>query len=152
MVLAGSTFDGSFMCNDIAEKLMIPAHDGAESNLFFDGNERRMALPALDDTVELSKILNSRPSEDTKMDSDNSSFLLAIHQIRPGEQEADHKSCIDSDEAQNFDPHSFIRNLPDLSEIVPSSRPTILPKESRERKPITLVLDLDGEFLSFNSP
>ncbi|KAL2930743.1 CTD small phosphatase-like protein 2 [Bienertia sinuspersici] len=143
MVLAGSAFDGSFMCNDIAEKLMIPAHDAAESNIFLDGTERHMSLPFLDDSVALSEVLHSQPSEEARMASDNSSFLLAIHQIRPGEQDADHKSFVESDEAQYFDPHSFIRNLPDLSEIVPSTRPTILPKESRERKPITLVLDLD---------
>lgn len=139
----GSTFDGSFMSNDIVEKFTIPAHDAAESNIFFDGTERHMTLPFLGDSVELSEIFHSRPSEEARMDSDNSSFLLAIHQIRPGEQEANRGSCDDSDEAQYFDPHSFIRNLPDLSEIVPSTRPTILPKESRERKPITLVLDLD---------
>ena len=49
------------------------------------------------------------------MDSDNSSFLLAIHQIRPGEQEAYRPSCDDSYKTQYFDPHSFIRNLPDVS-------------------------------------
>lgn len=139
----GSMFDGTFICDDIAEKLRIPAHDAAESNIFFDGTERHMTLPFLDESLELSEIIHSRPSEEARMDSDNSSFLLAIHQIRPGEQEADRPSCDDSDEAQYFDPHSFIRNLPDLSEIIPSNRPTILPKESRERKPITLVLDLD---------
>uniref|UniRef100_A0A803MV73 FCP1 homology domain-containing protein n=4 Tax=Chenopodium quinoa TaxID=63459 RepID=A0A803MV73_CHEQI len=143
MILAGSTFDGSFMCDNIAEKLTIPAHEVADSNVFFDGTERHMTLPLLSDSAELSEILHSRPSEEAKMDSDDSSFLLAIHQIRPGEQEADHRSCDDSDEAQYFDPHSFIRNLPDLSEVVPSTRPTILPKESWEKKPVTLVLDLD---------
>ncbi|KNA09779.1 hypothetical protein SOVF_150440 isoform A [Spinacia oleracea] len=143
MVLAGSTFDASFMCGDIAEKLTIPMHEAAASNIFLDGNERHITFPFLGDSVELSEILHSRPAEEARMDSDNSSFLLAIHQVRPGEQEADRRSCDDSDVAQYFDPHSFIRNLPDLSEVVPSTRPTILPKESRKRKPITLVLDLD---------
>ncbi|KMS95900.1 hypothetical protein BVRB_003850 isoform A [Beta vulgaris subsp. vulgaris] len=119
------------------------AAESDESNIFFDGTERHMTLPFLDESLELSEIIHSRPSEEARVDSDNSSFLLAIHQIRPGEQEADRPSCDESDEAQYFDPHSFIRNLPDLSEIIPSNRPTILPKESRERKPITLVLDLD---------
>ncbi|XP_048500763.1 uncharacterized protein LOC104906243 [Beta vulgaris subsp. vulgaris] len=145
----GSMFDGTFICDDIAEKLRIPAHDAAESNIFFDGTERHMTLPFLDDSLEMSEIIHSRPSEEARMDYDNSSFLLAIHQIRPGEQKADRSSCDDSDEAQYFDPHSLIRNLPDLSQFIPSNRPTILPKESRERKPITLVLDLDdGSFVT----
>ncbi|CAO2842254.1 unnamed protein product [Amaranthus hypochondriacus] len=134
MVLAGSTFDGSFVCEDIALGNM-------ESNIF-DATQRHIMLPFLNDPMELSEILNQRPSEEAKVDCDGSSFLLAIHQIRPGEQEAD-RNCVDSDEEQYLDPHSFDRNLPDLSEIVPSTRPTILPKESREKKPITLVLDLD---------
>lgn len=143
MVLAGLQFDGGSVYDDIAETLMFPEYDTAETNIFFDVTERQITLPFLDDSVESSERVQVRPSEEARMDCGNSSFMLAIHQVRPGDQEADLRPYVDSDETQYFDPHSFIRNLPDLSDVVPDGRPTILPKESRERKPITLVLDLD---------
>ncbi|KAJ8449999.1 hypothetical protein Cgig2_029361 [Carnegiea gigantea] len=141
MVLAGLPFDGGSLCDDF---VIFPEYDTADSNIFFDVAERHITLPFLDDSVESGQTLNGGPSVEARMDCDNSSFLFAIHQVRPGDQPADLGPYVDSDETQYFDPHSFIRNLPDLSDVVPDDRPTILPKESRERKPITLVLDLDG--------
>lgn len=119
------------------------ADESDDSNIFFDVAERHITLPFLDDSLESGQTLNGGPSVEARMDCDNSSFLFAIHQVRPGDQPADLRPYVDSDETPYFDPHSFIRNLPDLSDVVPDDRPTILPKESRERKPITLVLDLD---------
>uniref|UniRef100_A0A7C9DMY7 FCP1 homology domain-containing protein n=1 Tax=Opuntia streptacantha TaxID=393608 RepID=A0A7C9DMY7_OPUST len=119
------------------------ADESDESNIFFDVAERHITLPFLDDSVESGETLDGRSSVEARMDCDTSSFLFAIHQVRPGDQPADLRPYVDSDETQYFDPHSFIRNLPDLSDVVPDDRPTILPKESRERKPVTLVLDLD---------
>ncbi|KAH9617031.1 hypothetical protein KSS87_019090 [Heliosperma pusillum] len=143
MIFEGSAFDGSFLCDGISETLLLPKHGTTESNILFDVSERHLMLPSLDDYVETSEMLDSPSSEERRAECDDSSFFLAIHQIRPGDQDVFLGSSMDSDEAEYFDPHSFIRNLPDLSEVVPSGRPTILPKESRERKPITLVLDLD---------
>ncbi|XP_074307989.1 uncharacterized protein LOC141642900 [Silene latifolia] len=143
MIFEGSAFDGSFLCDGIAETLLLPEHGTTESNILFDVSERHLMLPSLDDSVETSEKLDSQSSDEGRAECDDSSFLLAIHQIRPGDQDMFLGSSMDSDEAEYFDPHSFIRNLPDLSEVVPSGRPTILPKESRERKPVTLVLDLD---------
>lgn len=140
MVLAGLPFDGGSLCDDF---VIFPEYDTADSNIFFDVAERHITLPFLDDSLESGQTLNGGPSVEARMDCDNSSFLFAIHQVRPGDQPADLRPYVDSDETPYFDPHSFIRNLPDLSDVVPDDRPTILPKESRERKPITLVLDLD---------
>ena len=42
-----------------------------------------------------------------------------------------------------FDPHLFIRNLPELSEVSPSL--FLQPKEIQKRSQVTLVLDLDGK-------
>lgn len=49
----------------------------------------------------------------------------------------------DSEEFDEFDPYLFIKNLPDLSSVVPSFRPMLLPKQTRSCPPTTLVLDLD---------
>lgn len=71
---------------------------------------------------------------------------MAIHQLRSSEQ-SDAFTYLESDQAECFDPHIFIRNLPDILE-----RPNILPKESETCKPITLVLDLDGEIHYLGTP
>ncbi|KAL5552601.1 hypothetical protein UlMin_040002 [Ulmus minor] len=49
----------------------------------------------------------------------------------------------DEYEEYDFDPYLFIKNLPDLSSVVPTFRPLLLPKQTRSCPPTTLVLDLD---------
>ena len=49
------------------------------------------------------------------------------------------------EEFDDFDPYFFIKNLPDLSAVVPTFRPMLLPKQTRSCPPTTLVLDLDGK-------
>ncbi|ONK56171.1 uncharacterized protein A4U43_C10F4870 [Asparagus officinalis] len=49
----------------------------------------------------------------------------------------------DSDEFDDFDPYTFIKDLPDLSAVVPKFRPVLLPKQTRSCPSTTLVLDLD---------
>uniref|UniRef100_A0A1D1Y8T9 CTD small phosphatase-like protein 2 n=1 Tax=Anthurium amnicola TaxID=1678845 RepID=A0A1D1Y8T9_9ARAE len=54
--------------------------------------------------------------------------------------------CVDTDETDefdDFDPYLFIKNLPDLSAVVPTFRPMLLPKQTRSCPSTTLVLDLD---------
>lgn len=53
----------------------------------------------------------------------------------------------DSEEYDDFDPYLFIKNLPDLSSVVPTFRPLLLPKQTRSCPPTTLVLDLDGKHI-----
>ncbi|KAM3344532.1 CTD small phosphatase-like protein 2 isoform X1 [Capsicum galapagoense] len=49
----------------------------------------------------------------------------------------------ESEEFDDFDPYFFIKNLPDLSSVVPTFRPILLPKQTRSCPSATLVLDLD---------
>ncbi|KAL1565285.1 CTD small phosphatase-like protein 2 isoform X1 [Salvia divinorum] len=49
----------------------------------------------------------------------------------------------DADEYDDFDPYFFIKNLPDLSSVVPTFRPLLLPKQTRSCPSTSLVLDLD---------
>jgi len=44
----------------------------------------------------------------------------------------------------DFDPYFFIKTLPELSEVVPTFRQTLLPRQTRGCPPTTLVLGLDG--------
>lgn len=56
--------------------------------------------------------------------------------------------CPEDDEFSDFDefnPYLFIKTLPDLSSVVPTFRPLLLPKQTRSCPPTTLVLDLDGK-------
>ena len=50
------------------------------------------------------------------------------------------------EEYDDFDPYFFIKNLPELSTVVPTFRRHLLPKQTRRCPPTTLVLDLDGMF------
>jgi Dullard-like phosphatase family protein len=43
-----------------------------------------------------------------------------------------------------FDPYFFIKTLPQLSEVVPTFRQMLLPRQTRHCPPTTLVLGLDG--------
>ncbi|KAL2903672.1 CTD small phosphatase-like protein 2-B [Bienertia sinuspersici] len=47
------------------------------------------------------------------------------------------------EEYDDFDPYFFIKNLPELSTVVPTFRQMLLPKQTRRCPPTTLVLDLD---------
>ncbi|KAH0462657.1 hypothetical protein IEQ34_010232 [Dendrobium chrysotoxum] len=49
----------------------------------------------------------------------------------------------DDDEFDDFDPYLFIKDLPDLSVVVPKFRSMLLPKQTRSCPSTTLVLDLD---------
>ncbi|KAL5197290.1 hypothetical protein ABZP36_000802 [Zizania latifolia] len=49
----------------------------------------------------------------------------------------------DTEEYDDFDPYAFIKELPDLSLVVPKFRPVLLPKQTRSCPTTTLVLDLD---------
>ncbi|KAJ6346968.1 hypothetical protein OIU76_003624 [Salix suchowensis] len=54
--------------------------------------------------------------------------------------------CLEEDDYEDFDdfdPYLFIKNLPELSSVVPTFRPMLLPKQTRSCPPTTLVLDLD---------
>lgn len=56
-----------------------------------------------------------------------------------------HQEDEDVEDYDDFDPYFFIKNLPDLSSVVPMFRPVLLPKQTRSCPSTTLVLDLDGK-------
>ncbi|XP_042501127.1 CTD small phosphatase-like protein 2 isoform X2 [Macadamia integrifolia] len=54
--------------------------------------------------------------------------------------------CVETDDVEeidDFDPFLFMKNLPNLSSVVPTFRPMLLPKQTRSCPRTTLVLDLD---------
>ncbi|KAJ6979392.1 hypothetical protein NC653_027520 [Populus alba x Populus x berolinensis] len=141
MISASLPFDESAVVSDFTDVNPFLDYKCAEPSMLFDGAEECMILPFLKDTAKASYSNDMKSSEEAMIDSDNSGLYLAMNQIRSCDQESD--LITDSDQAEDFDPQFFIRNLPELSDVVSNFRPSISPKEPCRRKSITLVLDLD---------
>ncbi|XP_066349759.1 uncharacterized protein [Miscanthus floridulus] len=91
-------------------------------------------------------------SELGNLSSEVSAIYLAMQQSKLeciDEQSQDSTStegygeAEETEEYDDFDPYSFIKDLPDLSMVVPKFRPVLLPKQTRSCPTMTLVLDLD---------
>lgn len=108
------------------------------SGRLIDVAEKYVMLPFLDKAVESSGIHKNESTREI-MSSDDACVFLETH------QEFD-LNCFSGDfgKIDCFNPQLDFRSFNDIW-VVPSSCPTLLPKdETRKRKPITLVLDLDG--------
>ncbi|XP_019079924.1 uncharacterized protein LOC100267967 [Vitis vinifera] len=145
MTLIGLPIEGGTRFDDMVKNNIFPDLECAEPNLMLDMSGRCMMLPSLEETVETSNTHCAELCEQLWMNSDESWFQLVSHQTKPplNEEHDVNPSLFDSDEADCFDPHLYIRNFPDLSDVEPNSLPTLLPEEESKRKRITLVLDLD---------
>lgn len=119
------------------EATCLPDFGCDESFTFFDDDF--MLLPFLEDSFDASNesddSINRTGSE---MVSEESNLYMAIHQLRScsPELDSDVNTYPEWDPSDCLDPQMFIRNLPDLPEV----ETNLLP---RERKTVTLVLDLD---------
>ncbi|KAL7242144.1 hypothetical protein ACSBR1_014668 [Camellia fascicularis] len=118
MIVAGLPIEGNSIYDDITEASCLLDYKCDEPSTFFDVAEEYMILPFLEDTMEAGGDHDGRTCEDTIIDSD-------------------------SDQLECFDPHMFIRNLPDLPDVAPNFHPTTLLNETQKMKSTTLVLDLD---------
>jgi CTD small phosphatase-like protein 2 len=139
----GLPIEGNLVYDNMTDTTCLLDYKCDEPSTLFDVAEECMILPFLEDTMEASSYLDGRKCEDTSSNSDDSSLYLAIHQLRSCNQEPDLNPYSDPEQLDCFDPHVFIRNLPDLPDEPLNFPPTMLPKESRIAKSVTLVLDLD---------
>ncbi|KAK9267612.1 hypothetical protein L1049_010043 [Liquidambar formosana] len=142
MVVTGLPFDGNTLYDDFTESIPCSDYECAEPSMLFDVAERYMILPFLEDTVETSNTHNENSGEEAIMALDNSSLYLAF-EMKSCDQDSNVNSFSDLDQTECFDPHLFIKNLPDLSDMESNCQPPVLPKQMWKRKPITLALDLD---------
>lgn len=145
MIVTGIPVEGNLVYDDMKDTNCMLDYKCDEPSMLFDVAEECMILPFLEDTLEASSYLDGRKCEETISNSDDSSLYVAIHQLRSCNQEPDANPYSESDQLESFDPHMFIRNLPDLPDVPLTFPPTMLPKGSRITKSVTLVLDLDGE-------
>lgn len=99
-----------------------------------------------------TKLENNEFSELGSLSPEVSAIYLAMQHSKLeciDEQSQDSIStdgCPEPDETEEldeFDPYTFIKDLPELSMVVPKFRPVLLPKQTRSCPRTTLVLDLD---------
>lgn len=136
MIVASFPFCANTFDDDINVVNSFPDYKYAEQSLLFDVSEQYMTLPFLEDTVKISDMNDAQSHEEAMMVSNNSSLSVAIDEMR---------CCnLEIDVSTDSDPQMFIKNFPELSDVVSNFQPTILPKDTQNRKPVTLVLDLDG--------
>lgn len=87
-----------------------------------------------------------------KLSPEVSAIYLAMQHSKlecvdePTQESMSTDMCVEyeDDDFDDFDPYFFIKNLPDLSAVVPTFRPMLLPRQTRSCPSTTLVLDLDG--------
>ncbi|CAJ1975626.1 unnamed protein product [Sphenostylis stenocarpa] len=140
MIITSLPFGGNSFDDDISETNCLSDYGSAEPSMF-TASEQYMILPALEDDIKVGSTSDIISFEESLMVRESASLYSAMGQIRSCNQESDVKSDLDKSEC--FDPQSFIKNLPELSEIEVNGQPTLIPKQSPRRKSITLVLDLD---------
>ncbi|CAL5028963.1 unnamed protein product [Urochloa decumbens] len=136
------------MNNPSKEEQTAPVH---VSNTC-DGASDRSCILNLQSTRQSTLLEVDEYSELGNLSSEVSAIYLAMQQSKLeciDEQSQDSTSTegyVDADETEEydeFDPYSFIKDLPDLSMVVPKFRPVLLPKQTRSCPTTTLVLDLD---------
>lgn len=142
-MISGLHDEGNSGCNDLTDAVSLPDYRCNEPSSLIDSPEEYMILPFLVETMETSCEQDARTSEDTVLDSDNSSLYLAIHQLKSCDQEDDVDFFSDLAQEECFDPRIFFRNIPDLPEAAADMQSNILSKECQSTKSVTLVLDLD---------
>ncbi|WJX25051.1 hypothetical protein P8452_14128 [Trifolium repens] len=139
MIITSLPFYGSSL-DDVGETNYLSACGSTEPSVFC-ASEQYMILPTCEDDAKVGCITDTMSCEEAIMVHESASLYSAIAQIRSCNQESDVKG--DLDKAECFDPQSFIKNLPELSEVELNGQPTLIPKQSPRRKTVTLVLDLD---------
>ncbi|KAJ7548760.1 hypothetical protein O6H91_07G025700 [Diphasiastrum complanatum] len=128
----------------------MPANDGAlacQSSV--DVSDDCLEWMQMDPRpLEVTTQAFDHTEEEEMLDIDPTSLFLSLQYPKSpqcedsGSREEAGESA-NSDKIDNFDPYLFIKHLPDLSEVVSTSRLSVLPRQTRRCPPITLVLDLD---------
>ncbi|XP_072953489.1 uncharacterized protein [Typha angustifolia] len=116
-------------------------HEYMDSDMMIDMTERYMLLPFLEKAVERENFWDETSLAGAVMDVDETCLYLAIHQVKPPDEETENCGSGELGGSECFD--HVVRDLPDLCDINSSICPIWLPKAQEEKKAITLVLDLD---------
>lgn len=145
MIITSLPIDRNAFDDDISETIGISDYKSSQSSML-DPADQYMVLPALEDDIKIGSTSDIRSSEEAIIVQENVSLYSAMGQIRSCNQEYD--LIYDSPKVECFDPQSFIKNLPELSDIESAGQLAVTSKGCQRRKSVTLVLDLDGKKLT----
>lgn len=130
----GDSLDGNYLSPDC--RYSEPTRFGA--------SDQHLVQAALENDTKVSNTCIV-PHEEATGVQENASFYSAC-QIKSCSEDTDFKS--DLDKTDCFNPQLFIKSLPELSDVESIDLSAQIPKQSQQRKSVTLVLDLDGKKLS----
>ncbi|KAI9398359.1 hypothetical protein POPTR_003G173700v4 [Populus trichocarpa] len=125
---------------------MLDGHVTQETfkSSFGEHNESTLtSLNTCHSDMELEKNISAKNSYGDRCGDQNSKLECVDEH---GQDSMSTDVCLEEDDYEDFDdfdPYLFIKNLPELSSVVPTFRPMLLPKQTRSCPPTTLVLDLD---------
>ncbi|CAE6189686.1 unnamed protein product [Arabidopsis arenosa] len=111
-----------------------------ETSALLDVAEQYMLLPYLEDGSASSDDVKS--DEDSRINVDRHDMFMAFNRSRSQNLEAADAHA-EAEQTEDFDPQLFLRNQPELSDVVFNYFPDMQPNDSLKRKAVTLVLDLD---------
>uniref|UniRef100_A0A1J3KAP1 CTD small phosphatase-like protein 2 n=1 Tax=Noccaea caerulescens TaxID=107243 RepID=A0A1J3KAP1_NOCCA len=109
----------------------LPHYIFPEPSVLLDVAEQYMLLPYLEDGSAISDDVKS-DEEDKRNNVEKHDLFVAFNQSRSKKLEA-------TEESEDFGPQLFIRNQPELYDVVSSYFPELM----QPKKAVTLVLDLD---------
>ncbi|XP_010559263.1 PREDICTED: uncharacterized protein LOC104827730 isoform X2 [Tarenaya hassleriana] len=117
----------------------LPRYIFPEPNVLLDVAEQCMLLPYLEDGSARTDGVKS--DEDSRINVDNHDLFLG--NIWTSSYNMGSEVHADAEQAEDFDPQLFIKNQPELSDVVLNYWPDLQPRDIQRRKAVTLVLDLD---------
>ncbi|CAN8325094.1 unnamed protein product [Cochlearia groenlandica] len=115
----------------------LPHYIFPDPSVLLDAAEQYMLLPYLEDGSACGD--DRKSNEDSTINVDKHDLFKAFSQSRSQKLDATEES----EQTDDFDPQLFIRNQPELSEVVSSYFPEVQAKDYPTKKSVTLVLDLD---------
>lgn len=111
-----------------------------ESNMLFDVDGQFMFLPQLEDFAENNSSTDPSFHQESEPHPNNEDLYAILDEMRS----INRQILISDSDQESVDPYS-IKNVPQVSDMVSNLEPAGSPKETQRRKPVTLVLDLDGK-------
>ncbi|VVB12632.1 unnamed protein product [Arabis nemorensis] len=137
VLIASLPFYESGNVDVFTEICPLPRYIFPEPSVLLDVAEQYMILPYLEDGSACSDDVKS--DEDQRIKVDKHDLFMAFNQSRSQNLEA----AEESEQTEDFDPQLFIKNQPELSDVVSNYFPDMQLRGFPKRKAVTLVLDLD---------
>ncbi|XP_010529143.1 PREDICTED: uncharacterized protein LOC104806114 isoform X2 [Tarenaya hassleriana] len=140
VLIASLPFNENGADDVFAEISPLPHYMFPEPSVLLDVAEQYMLLPYLEDGSTSTDDIKS-DEEDSRINVDNHDLFLENNWR--SSHNAESEVHAEAEQAEEFDPQLFIKNQPELSNVVSNYWPDLQPRDIQRRKVVTLVLDLD---------